>query len=380
MDSKQRVTINSQFDGGNIEVADLSDAEDIQLNVRTDRQSKDCQWFYFRIAGAGNLHSRIRILNAGQCNYPAGWEQYQAVCSDDLQNWYRVPTTYDGTELVLSLQPATDCCHIAYFAPYSLHRHYERISAACRSDRCRLESSTKTVLGRDLEILRIGEPGPNRRVCWMVARQHPGETMAEWWIEGVVDRLLDPNDAVARSLLSNMVFYVVPNMNPDGSFQGNLRTNAAGVNLNRVWDRPDIHTSPEVYWVKKTMEATGVDICFDVHGDEALPYNFIASSEGIADWNDSRQQLLDSFKSTLEAVNPDFQTRYGYPVAPRGKANLSFCTNCTAAEFGSLSMTHEMPFKDTKGTPDDIFGWSPARSKLLGASNLDVVHAHMNKL
>ena len=29
-----------------------------------------------------------------------------------------------------------------------------------------------------------GEAAPNRRQVWIVARQHPGESMAEWFMEG----------------------------------------------------------------------------------------------------------------------------------------------------------------------------------------------------
>lgn len=40
-------------------------------------------------------------------------------------------------------------------------------------------------------------------------------------------------------------------MNPDGSVRGHLRTNAAGVNLNREWAQPTIENSPEVYLVRE---------------------------------------------------------------------------------------------------------------------------------
>ena len=48
---------------------------------------------------------------------------------------------------------------------------------------------------------------------WVVARQHPGETQASWWMEGFIRRLLDSSDAIANVLLSNIDFYIVPNMN-----------------------------------------------------------------------------------------------------------------------------------------------------------------------
>ena len=35
---------------------------------------------------------------------------------------------------------------------------------------------------------------------WVIARQHPGETMAEWFVEGMMDALLD--DVAIRSRAS----------------------------------------------------------------------------------------------------------------------------------------------------------------------------------
>ena len=40
-------------------------------------------------------------------------------------------------------------------------------------------------------------------------------------------------------------------MNPDGSVLGNLRTNAAGANLNREWENPTLERSPEVFSVRE---------------------------------------------------------------------------------------------------------------------------------
>src|SRR3546814_8617380 len=85
-------------------------------------------------------------------------------------------------------------------------------------------------------------------------------------------RLLDSVDPVAREVLSRAVLYVVPNMNPDGSRRGHLRTNASGANLNREWQSPSLERSPEVLLVRDRMERSGVDFCLDVHGDEGLPY------------------------------------------------------------------------------------------------------------
>jgi murein tripeptide amidase MpaA len=136
------------------------------------------------------------------------------------------------------------------------------------------------VEGRDLTVLSFGEPGPDKRVIWVSARQHPGETMAEWFAEGLVDGLLDEDEELTAEILSRAVVHVVPNMNPDGGVLGNLRANAAGMNLNRAWLEPDEESSPEVLAVRAMMEETGVDLFLDVHGDERNPFCFLAGCEG----------------------------------------------------------------------------------------------------
>jgi hypothetical protein len=73
-----------------------------------------------------------------------------------------------------------------------------------------------------------------------------------------MERLTDSTDAIARHLLRDAVVYVMPNVCPDGTWRGHLRTNAAGRNLNREWAAPCEEDSPEVYHLLKMMEREGV--------------------------------------------------------------------------------------------------------------------------
>ena len=226
----------------------------------------------------------------------------------------------------------------------------------------------KTIDGRDMDLLHIGDPDPGKLNIWAIARQHPGETMAQWWMEGFLSQLIDENSTAAKGLLERAVIHVAPNMNPDGSFRGHLRTNAVGSNLNREWLEPSMDRSPEVFLIREQMYSVGVDFCLDVHGDEALPYNFIAGTEGVPSWNNERQAKLEKFKQLLKIHSPDFQTDHGYPPNTSGKANLTFCSNYIAEKFGCPAMTLEMPFKDSAITPDPEFGWSPGRASEMGKS------------
>jgi len=370
--------ISSSFDAGNIEVVDCSDPAAVRLNIRRDNEADFFQWFYFRVSGVRGIDCRFQILNASEASYPKGWEEYRACASYDRNDWFRVPSSYDGTALTIEHRAERDSLYFAYFAPYSRERHRDLVARCQATGRARLEVLGRTVDSDDLDLLVVGENDPAKRICWVIGRQHPGETMAEWWMEGFLERLLNTADPVARALLDRAVFHVVPNMNPDGSRRGNLRTNAAGSNLNREWDNPSAERSPEVFLVRRRMVETGVDFALDVHGDEGLPYNFIAGADHVPSAGKKQRKLLADFQSAYGRANPDFQTAHGYPRSKQ--ANLSLCATNLAETFGCLAMTLEMPFKDNADAPDDRAGWSPERSKILGNSCLTAVLAVVDDL
>ena len=162
---------------------------------------------------------------------------------------------------------------------------------------------------------------------------------------------------------------------PVGDTTATLRTNAAGINLNREWHKPSAEKSPEVLRVLAEMDKTGVDFAMDIHGDEAIAANFLAGFEGVPGWTRAQQDLYDLFGRELVRLSPDFQTEKGYEIPAPGQANLSMSTAQLAERFGAVSMTLEMPFKDNEDLPDPVFGWSPERCRLLGRASLDALHA-----
>lgn len=360
------ICIHSRFDAGNIEVLSITGAE-ARLAIRKDHGSDFFQWFHFRVAGAAGRELVLRITGLAASAYPDGWPGYRAAVSEDREFWGRAATTWDreadGGTLTIRYRPEGDAAWFAYFAPYSMERHHDLVASAAQS-----EGVTHRTLGTSLDGQPIDclEMGTGDVQVWLYARQHPGETMAEWWMEGALERLTDPADPWARTLREKCRFHIVPNANPDGSARGHLRTNAAGVNLNREWHTPSAERSPEVLAIRNAMDETGVDFAIDVHGDEAIPAVFIAGFEGIPSWTERQGEGYARYRRILERRTPDFQTRLGYPVARPGKANLSMSTNQLAERFGCVAMTLEMPFKDHDPAPDPQQAWSPQRSKRLG--------------
>jgi len=372
--------ISCNFDAGSVEVVSATSFDDIQLRIRKDNASDFAQWFYFRLQGAAYETCKLRFLNLNETAYPYSWDGYQAVASYDRVNWFRVPTHVDGNELVIEHAPLADSVYYAYFEPYSHEQHLNLIGMAQSSGLCQVSDLGSTVQQRDINLLTIGHEVESDLKVWITARQHPGETMAEWFVEGLITRLLDTQDPTSRALLDRATFYIVPNMNPDGSVLGNLRTNAAGANLNREWLNPSVETSPEVFHVRNKMLETGVDLFLDIHGDETIPYIFVAGTEGVPSYDERMARLEDKFKHLLRLSSPDFQDEHGYEKDAPGAANLSMATAWVGEQFKCLAYTLEMPFKDNDNLPDDDYGWNGQRSLRLGEATLSAIYGILQEL
>lgn len=366
------IKISQNFDAGAIEVLSTADVENIQLKLRSDSHAEFSQWFYFRLQGARDQDATIHIVNAGEATYPDGWVNYRAVASYDRENWFRVETEFDGKVMSIKHTPETDSVYYAYFEPYSWERHLALLGSVEQSDQVRVEDLGNTVDGRDLNLVVVGNPSAKKKV-WIIARQHPGETMAEWLVEGTLNALLDPSNPIARAILDEAVLYVVPNMNPDGSVRGNLRTNAAGANLNREWMTPSLATSPEVYYVKKKIEEVGCDLFLDIHGDEGLPYVFVAGSEMLEGFSEKQMQEQTAFVNSFCAASPDFQTQFGYEASKYNEDLLKLASKYIGHTYKCVSLTLELPFKDNANMPDLEVGWDGSRSMKLGEAMLQPI-------
>ena len=360
------ISIDANFDSGNIEVLSVSGAS-AKLAIRKDHMSEFKQWFHFRVSGAAGRELELKITGLDTSAYPLGWPDYNCRVSEDREYWAAAATSCamdegDGT-ITVRYTPASDIAWFAYFAPYSMDRHHDLVSEAAASEGVSYQRLGETLDGQPIDYLSFGE---GELQVWLTARQHPGETQAEWWMEGMLEQMTDPADTVARELRKRCTFHVVPNCNPDGSRRGHLRTNAAGVNLNREWETPSAEKSPEVLAIRNKMDETGVGFAMDVHGDEAIPAVFLAGYEGIPGLTDEHYDGFVRYEQILERRTPDFQTEKGYPESKPGEANMTMCTTQVAYRFKCPAMTLEMPYKDNDDAPDAEQNWSPERCKQLG--------------
>ena len=65
-------------------------------------------------------------------------------------------------------------------------------------------------------------------------------------------------------LRKKFVFKLIPMLNPDGVINGSHRCSLAGVDLNRVWDRPSKTLHPTVFHTKGIIQYLVRFICLCV--------------------------------------------------------------------------------------------------------------------
>jgi hypothetical protein len=145
-------------------------------------------------------------------------------------------------------------------------------------DRIGIETIGKSVEGRDLHIIRVGnEDAPHS--IFIRARAHPWEPGGNWVIEGIIDQLLQRTQA-ADAYLKNYCVYIFPMANIDGVAHGKARYNMNGMDLNRGLEEPaDPVLSPEVYYMEQWFEGMigkGMkpNLAIDFHNDDGGPLIF----------------------------------------------------------------------------------------------------------
>ena len=207
----------------------------------------------------------------GQPGSVAG-ELKTVAISDDGKAWRTVPTdSLPGNRVQLRVTMTGPRLYVARMEPYRLS-DLERLLDTIRSHRLvRIEPIGQTAAGRQLEIVRIGDPAAPYRV-FVRARAHPWEAGSNWVTDGLIQRLLR-DDEESRRFLRVYNVSVLPMANKDGVARGATRFNLHGMDLNRNWDKSaDPQLSPEnaalERWLEREIAAGRTpQLALELHND-----------------------------------------------------------------------------------------------------------------
>ncbi|XP_011690005.1 PREDICTED: LOW QUALITY PROTEIN: cytosolic carboxypeptidase-like protein 5 [Wasmannia auropunctata] len=303
----------------------------------TQFQNNNRTWFYFGVKSSRpsvsvkfnivNLNKQVKMFSQGMC-------PVFKIVPGHL-HWERIrerPTyTLDqrGNDFTLSFLYYTpeNSKAITYFAftyPFSytdLQNYLSRIdvrmekrSVICRDDiYYHRECAIKSLEDRRLDILTISsyhnismeredrlsnlfpeksEERPykfhDKKVIFISARVHPGETPSSFVLNGFLNFLLNREDQIAIHLRRLYVFKLIPMLNPDGVAKGHYRMDTKGVNLNRVYLNPSEVDHPTIYAARNLIKY--------YHNSYQLP------SELTDDLSNINLQIMDSNVSIINST------------------------------------------------------------------------------
>jgi hypothetical protein len=199
------------------------------------------------------------------------------VYSYDRKEWIHftdAETSWDEKESFVRLRftPRKDRVWIAHVAPF--------LNSDAQSQRgpdLERQVIGRTVEGRDLLLYTITNrrvPESNKKVIWLMFRQHAWEAGSSWVETGAVRHLLSPEGAGLRD---RFVFKIIPIADPDGVAAGRIRYNRNGYDLNRNWDVDEPRLMPEIAAQKKAIfdwidGGHRIDLFLSLHNTETGEY------------------------------------------------------------------------------------------------------------
>lgn len=214
-------------------------------------------WYYFRLEGVKNKFVFLRIQ---------GYEMPRPFYSYNGKDFFRFDRGENFTRGMIAKYFTEDTVYIASFIPYTLTQLYDKINEWDNNDFVSVSEIGKSNEGRPMQMLTITDTSVNnnkKKSVWIHGRAHPSESPCSYHLEALIDNITSQSE-LAQELRKQVIFYIVPIINPDGVFGGYARSAPNGVNIEINWDRPDSLTNAEVKVLKAKINELSISKPFDL--------------------------------------------------------------------------------------------------------------------
>jgi len=182
----------------------------------------------------------------------------------------------------------------------------------------------------------------NKKVIFIVTRQHPSESSTSFVTKGIIDKLINATDEESEKFRKRYIWYIIPMANPDGIYYGESQFNYLGQDLNDCWDN-SIYTSgcSETTAMKtKILDINslyGIDLFIDSHGSNLVVGGILRVNESISS-GVSDTYFLRSARATKIKNN---SLIYGAYISPASSNEMHKASVWNAYNTSAISITFE---------------------------------------
>jgi len=283
------ISFSDNFGGGSLgKVTKVDDNHwwcAVEGESDSDNRNRQASWYYFRVEGVKGQSITIELTELlGEYNYKLGahaiTSETRPVISYDQTEWRHltdeeVRWNDKATELILTFTPEENTVWIAHQIPYTTANLDDLLTDYQDHLLLSKKSIGLTPQGKDIWQLTITDnevPVNQKKVVWLMARQHSWESGTSWVMEGAIRYLLD--SAANNGMLDKITFQVIPMADPDGVDRGGVRFNKFGHDLNRNWDLVIAEEMPEIQAQKAAIaeQFSEIDLFVTLHNTERADY------------------------------------------------------------------------------------------------------------
>ncbi|CAB3408350.1 unnamed protein product [Caenorhabditis bovis] len=286
----------SRFESGNLRRVTQKSPNHYELFLSPDlNQLRDhYQWFFFQVSNMRKgVEYTFEIANCFKSTsmYSEGMQPVMFSMADAGLGWKRVGENilyyrnlytsevagavdekngeerkklhYYSIRFDITFKNTGDVCYIAYHYPYTYSflmaslsnlRRHQLTAVYCREDVIGFSLAENAMKMLTITSACSSSEVSAKPVIVLSARVHPGESNSSWIMQGILENLLCGTSSEMYRLREQFVFKIIPMLNPDGVINGSHRCSLAGIDLNRVWDRPNEGLHPEIFHSKAIIQ------------------------------------------------------------------------------------------------------------------------------
>jgi len=256
------VKISTTFPGGNV-LVERNEGDSVQ--IAPDPRG-DSPWFYWYFEATATKPGRVNfVLPEKVVGFKNGAIGFQgpAISHDLGRTWSWMGTdNINENAFFYDFKKADDKVCFAVTIPYLQPDLEKFLKENSKNEHLKQSVLTKSRHGRDVELLQIGQPGPQRQAVLVTCRHHACETIASHVLEGFLFEAISDSPA-AIEFRKKYVLFAVPFVDKDGVEEGDQGKNRKPHDHNRDYAEKSIY--PEVQAIKELDQAQKFQFALDFH-------------------------------------------------------------------------------------------------------------------